>query len=200
MRSRGFTLVELVITVAVAGVLLAVAIPSFTQTISSNRLTATANQMVAGLTTARIEAIRRNAVLSAAAGRTSVQFCSNTTGNNTADTLGTACGTSAGAVYVLEPDGTTTTMIQSSALLTSDMSLADGSGGTTAVKALRFNGTGQASLVGGTAPYTGLVADVLTSRINAKNHRCIYLTTGSFISTCTNTGTCSTTEPTTCAQ
>lgn len=60
-RAAGFTIVELMITVAVASILLAVAIPSFNQMIVSGRLTAQANEMVAALTLARSEAIKRNA-------------------------------------------------------------------------------------------------------------------------------------------
>jgi type IV fimbrial biogenesis protein FimT len=57
----GFTLVELVVTVAVASVLLAVAVPSFNQMIISSRLTAQSNDMLAAINLARSEAIKRNA-------------------------------------------------------------------------------------------------------------------------------------------
>lgn len=60
-RAAGFTIVELMITVAVASILLAIAIPSFNQMIISGRLTAQANEMVAAMTLARSEAIKRNA-------------------------------------------------------------------------------------------------------------------------------------------
>ncbi len=56
---RGFTLIELVITLLVLGVLLAVAIPSFRQTIVDNRVTANANTLVSSLNIARSEAINR---------------------------------------------------------------------------------------------------------------------------------------------
>lgn len=59
-RQRGFTLVELMITVAVAAIVLTLAIPSFEWTINSNRLSGSANELVNALQTARIEAIRRN--------------------------------------------------------------------------------------------------------------------------------------------
>lgn len=57
--SAGFTLIELMITIAIAGILLGVAIPSFTDTIASNRLTANANELVTALNLARSEAIKR---------------------------------------------------------------------------------------------------------------------------------------------
>jgi type IV fimbrial biogenesis protein FimT len=55
----GFTLVELLVTMAVAAVLLAVAVPSFRSTILSNRLTSTTNDLVGSLAQARSEAIKR---------------------------------------------------------------------------------------------------------------------------------------------
>ena len=62
----GFTVLELMVTVGVASILLAIAVPSFNQLIATNRLTAQANEVVAALNFARSEAIKRN---------TSVSFC-----------------------------------------------------------------------------------------------------------------------------
>lgn len=57
----GVTLVELMVTLAVAAILIAIATPSFTSLINSNRLSGSANELVAALQTARMEAVRRNA-------------------------------------------------------------------------------------------------------------------------------------------
>ncbi|MDX1550396.1 MAG: GspH/FimT family pseudopilin, partial [Lysobacter spongiicola] len=57
----GFTLVELMVTIAVAAVLLAIATPSFTAIANSNRLTSTANELVGSFQSARMEAVRLNA-------------------------------------------------------------------------------------------------------------------------------------------
>lgn len=59
--SRGFTLVELMVTVAVLAILIAIATPSFTSVINNNRLAGHANELVASLQLARMEAVRRNA-------------------------------------------------------------------------------------------------------------------------------------------
>lgn len=57
---QGFTLIELMVTVVVMAIILTIAIPSFEATINSNRLTTAANEMLASLQVARLEAIRRN--------------------------------------------------------------------------------------------------------------------------------------------
>lgn len=57
---HGFSLIELMTTIAVAAVLVVLAAPSFTTLINNNRLTAQANEMVASLQHARMEAVRRN--------------------------------------------------------------------------------------------------------------------------------------------
>lgn len=58
---RGFTLVELVITVAVASILVAIALPSFQSVMIASRINGQANEFVATLQLARSEAVRRNA-------------------------------------------------------------------------------------------------------------------------------------------
>lgn len=54
-------MVELLITIAIASVLMAIAVPSFNQMIVSSRLTTQANDFVAAINLARSEAIKRNA-------------------------------------------------------------------------------------------------------------------------------------------
>jgi type IV fimbrial biogenesis protein FimT len=62
-RSRtlqaGFTLIELVMTMAIAGILISIAIPSFTSIITNTRMTSGINELVTALNLARSEAIRR---------------------------------------------------------------------------------------------------------------------------------------------
>lgn len=60
-RVRGFNLIELMIGIAVAAILLTIAIPSFTATINRNRLATAANELVASLQLARMEAVRHGA-------------------------------------------------------------------------------------------------------------------------------------------
>jgi type IV fimbrial biogenesis protein FimT len=59
-RSRGFTLVELMTTIAILAIIAALAMPGFTTLINTNRLAGLSNEVAAMLQTARMESIRRN--------------------------------------------------------------------------------------------------------------------------------------------
>lgn len=90
-ESSGFTLIELMITVAVLAVIMAIAAPSFRGIINGNRITSAANEFVGVLQAAKMEAIRLN-------GRVTV--CPSTNG--------TSCGGGNWQrVVVLAPDGAT---------------------------------------------------------------------------------------------
>lgn len=59
VRNKGFTFIELIITLTVAGILLALAVPGMNNFIQDERLSGQANELVADLNTARSEAIKR---------------------------------------------------------------------------------------------------------------------------------------------
>jgi type IV fimbrial biogenesis protein FimT len=79
----GFTIIELVVTMAIFAILVALAAPSFTSVINNNRLTGNANELLSTLQSARMEAVRRNS---------RVVFCRNDDPD-----LGNVCNTGAGA-------------------------------------------------------------------------------------------------------
>lgn len=185
-RVSGFTLLELLVTIAVAGVLLAIAVPSFKDTIISSRLTAASNSFASSLAQARMEAIRRNA---------SVQFCGSSSAGNGADTLGSACAASAGAVYALSNGASA--MIQDAPSLPAGVSL-----GPTGIAALRYGSQGTAQSPTTGSLFTGLVADIYSDRISTNNRRCVYIAAGGgVVTTCKYTnlgGGCPNSEPSPC--
>jgi type IV fimbrial biogenesis protein FimT len=175
-HGRGFTLVELMITMAVALVLIMIAVPSFKNLTLSNKLTTTANDIVGAINIARMEAVKRNA---------SAQLCSNTTGNNTSDTLGSACTTETGSVYILT-GGTpaTTQVLVGTSGITSPIQL-NGD-----MKAVRFTGQGLGQAAGTSTSYSGTIVDICTSQMSTDNHRVIEMAAGSIITTTTKSGHC----------
>jgi prepilin-type N-terminal cleavage/methylation domain-containing protein len=61
MRVRGLTLMELMVTVAILGILVALAVPSFNSFLAKGRLSGAAEALAQDLQLARSEALRRNA-------------------------------------------------------------------------------------------------------------------------------------------
>lgn len=174
--ARGFTIVELMVTLAVATILIAIAVPSFRSITLSNRLTTTANDMVDAINTARLEAIKRNG---------DAQVCSNSASLNGTDALGTACGSQTGAVYLAETPTSATTVSAPVGGITTPLKL-DGN-----VTALRFSAQGLGYAVGASGPpYSGTVADICTPDLSSNNHRIIKITTGSAVATTSSTGAC----------
>lgn len=76
----GFTIVELIITLTIAGILAALAIPAMQTFILDQRLTTQANDFIADLNLARSEAIRQanNVVICKQGGSVSAPACSTT--------------------------------------------------------------------------------------------------------------------------
>lgn len=173
-KSAGFTLVELLVTLAVAATLITIAVPSYQHLLASNRLAALANEYVLAISEARLEAIRRN---------TTVQVCAPS-GNGTGD-LATACGsTNTGAVFALPADPDDEDPIQIRAAPTV--------GGIEVVsfQALTYNAQGLGRKPGLTEPYGNLVAELHSDQLSSGSRRCIYMMTGSNLATCTSDATC----------
>lgn len=60
MKNYGFTLLELIITIALAAILLGLAVPSMHTFIQNNRIAGQTNDLIAALTLVRSEALKRN--------------------------------------------------------------------------------------------------------------------------------------------
>lgn len=178
-RARGFTLVELMITIGVAAILLMIAVPSFQHLILTNRLNTAANALVDAVNTARLDAIKLNAT---------TQFCGNTTATNNSDTLGTACGTAAGAVYSLPQLTGTANEVQAPPGITSPVQIANAG-----VSGIRFSGQGYGYDPNGNSstPLTNdTFAVICTAQLSSDNRRIVSITAGSIVATSTSTGTC----------
>lgn len=61
MRAQGFTLVELMVTVALVAILAGIGIPSFNNLVAQNRVVSAINEFHSGLRLARSEAVKRSA-------------------------------------------------------------------------------------------------------------------------------------------
>ncbi|MEQ1544213.1 GspH/FimT family pseudopilin [Methyloglobulus sp.] len=72
-NALGFTLIELMLTIAIAAVVMGLAVPSFNTAIKNNRLTTQANDLVTSLNLARSEAVKRG---------TRVTLCKSSDGAN----------------------------------------------------------------------------------------------------------------------
>ena len=58
---RGFSLIELMMAIAIFAIAMSIAIPQFTRTVADNKVRSTAESILAGLRDARSSAIQRNA-------------------------------------------------------------------------------------------------------------------------------------------
>lgn len=63
MKQRGFTLIELMVALAVLAILVSIALPSFEETIKNNRINTEQRKLLSAINVARSEASSRNQVI-----------------------------------------------------------------------------------------------------------------------------------------
>ncbi|MEH6686100.1 MAG: GspH/FimT family pseudopilin [Halopseudomonas sabulinigri] len=80
MRSvKGFTLIELMVTIAVLAVIISLAVPSFSSIIRDNRLFSLSQELRGTLQQARSEAVKRNEVVTVCRSNVGSTDCANGT-------------------------------------------------------------------------------------------------------------------------
>jgi type IV fimbrial biogenesis protein FimT len=106
----GFSLIELIIAIAIVGLVSAIAMPSYVTWIKNSRVRTAAESIQNGLQTARAEAVKRNASIrfSLSANSNWSIGCVTTSSNCPATILSRFAseGATGGATITLSPDGT----------------------------------------------------------------------------------------------
>ncbi|MBU0913605.1 MAG: GspH/FimT family pseudopilin [Gammaproteobacteria bacterium] len=80
-RQKAFTLIELMISILVLLVLMAIAVPSFTDLLARNRLSGQANELLSVIQLARSEAIKQNQTIRLCKANADLDDCSVASGS-----------------------------------------------------------------------------------------------------------------------
>ena len=139
--ARGFSIIEVVITIAVMGILLAAAMPSIGDWLRSVRVRNATEGIVNGLQQARAEAVRRNRPVSF-----SLVTADAARPTELSNSCALASNSASWVVSLNSPAGTCGTEPSPGGTLVAKRAAGDGSGGVT-VTALQADGTTAASQV-----------------------------------------------------
>jgi type IV fimbrial biogenesis protein FimT len=134
---QGFTLIELMVTVAIMAILLGIAAPSFNDVLLGSKLGSNANNLVAATLAARSEAIKRNAA---------VTMCVSADGTNCATTGGWEQGWIVKCNTIdhtkCNPTGASTIVMQRQQALPSGLKLTGADASGAVIRLLTFQPTG----------------------------------------------------------
>lgn len=78
-KQEGFTLIELMVTVAVLVIVLSIAIPSFSNMLLNNRISTAAHEVQAAMQIARSEAVKRKSTVKLCRANAGLDGCANGT-------------------------------------------------------------------------------------------------------------------------
>jgi type IV fimbrial biogenesis protein FimT len=78
-RQRGFTMIELLVTLSIAAIMLTIAVPSFRDFVQNSRMTSQTNDFVLALASARSEAVKRGLFVTVCSRATNTTCAGSTT-------------------------------------------------------------------------------------------------------------------------
>jgi type IV fimbrial biogenesis protein FimT len=156
-HDRGYTLIELVVAIAIAGILLSLGLSSFMEIIRNAKLRAYTEGVLGALQMAKMEAIKRNATVRFQFTNTLDSSCVLTSsGPNWVVSIGSAvgiCNTSA------NPAGNLV-LATSNAIANTDIAFSATDSGGTTVTSFCFNSLGQLTTSGNCVDATNLATNI----------------------------------------
>jgi type IV fimbrial biogenesis protein FimT len=146
-RQRGYSLLEMLVTVGIAAVVLGVGVPSFREVLANNRMAGAANDLITSIHVARTEAVKR---------RGTVSLC----GSSNWDAANPDCDLAGGTGWIVffDADGDVSvdagdTVVYTHAPLPTGITFNIDAG---AVGYVQYGGNGFPQIAGAGAPFTNV--------------------------------------------
>lgn len=195
MRSKGFTLVEMMIVIAILSIVLGIAVPNLKNLVTDHRLSSSADELAADLMQARTEAIRIGGRVtvcpssngsSCAVGADASNWVLGWIAFNEVSTATGGCTPALGRVDSCAGEA----VIRVAQSLPSSHSITKANG-SAAVSNISFSSRGMAATVSGTSMVTSLTDEVLMICSSGRLGRLITLSTAGRAVRSTGASTCS---------